>query len=63
MFWGGIAYNVPSVSEVSRRGIWVRAIAEARYALLGEVHFIISKIRFLEKIYFPKIPSLILIVV
>ena len=25
-----------SVSEVPRRGIWAKAIAEARYALLGD---------------------------
>ena len=33
----GIEHNVTSVSEVSRRGIWAKAIAEARYALLGDV--------------------------
>jgi hypothetical protein len=32
-----MAYNVSSVSEVSRRGIWAKAIAEARYALLYAV--------------------------
>ena len=43
-----ISDNVTNISEVPQRGIWAKAIAEARYALLLEVAYSLSK-----DVYYP----------